>query len=142
MDQGYSLQEGFENQDFAAVTTMLAGTYWVPGIGQEEVMQGALNSALVLGVFDKKGEQVGFVRVVSDKTRFAYVLDMIVHQRHRKQGIATALMERILGHRSLRDVYHWLLITRDAHPLYARQGFHALEKPLNYMEIRKPRPEQ
>ncbi len=130
---------GLENMDFDKVARMLSGSYWSEGIGVAEVKKGAANSALVVGVF-KDGEQVGYARVISDKTRFAYILDVFVDEGCRKQGIGQLMVNAILGHDDLKDVYQWLLITRDAHGVYSKTGFKRLGRPDDWMEIRNERP--
>ena len=81
------LKEGTENMDFVKVTEMLTQSFWSPGIEIEEVKKGAYNSALLVGAFNQQGEQIGYARAISDKTRYAYILDVIVHENYRNQGI-------------------------------------------------------
>ena len=138
----FHIRDGFENMDFDRVRDMLKGVFWSPGIKKEEVIQGSKHSALLVGAFDKEGNQVGFSRVVSDKTRFAYVLDVVVDEDHRGGGIGQAMMRYMLNHPDLKDVYQWVLLTRDAHEVYKKVGFKILSQPENWMEIRHPRPER
>jgi GNAT superfamily N-acetyltransferase len=137
----YPITYGYEYMDFFKVTEMLTTSYWSPGINIDEVKRGAANSALVMGVF-KSTEQIGYARVISDKTRFAYILDVIVDERYRKQGIGQMMVSTILQHTALRDVYQWTLFTKDAHGVYSKMGFKPLENPERWMEIRKERPER
>lgn len=120
--EGVVIQDGLEKMDFEKVTKMLANSYWSPGIKIEEVRKGANNSALVVGAF-LYDEQVGFARVVSDKTSFAYILDAYIDKDYRKKGIGQQIMKYILTHDVLKDVYMWLLITNDAHGVYSKVGF-------------------
>lgn len=131
---------GIENMDFERVTEMLSCSYWVPGIGLDEVRKGALNSALVVGAFTDAGLQIGFARTISDKTRFGYIMDVYVVEDYRRQGIGQALVREILDHTSLRDVYQWVLITQDAHGVYQKLGFKPLGHPEGWLEIRNDRP--
>lgn len=108
--------------DFARITTWLAASYWSPGITQARVEQGARHSTVAAGIF-VDGLQVGFGRVVSDTTRFAYVCDVIVDENWRKRGLASALMRYLLQHPRLCQVEHWYLITADAQAVYAPLGF-------------------
>ena len=142
LGRSYHVLDGFSKMDFKRVTEMLKSAWWSEGISQSEVIQGAKNSALIVGVFTKDGLQIGYSRVVSDKTRFAYILDVYIDERHRMKGIGQAMIRHILSHPELRDVYQWLLATRDAHGVYRKVGFKGLENPDNWMEIRKPRPER
>jgi|WetSurSiteA1Bulk_404760.scaffolds.fasta_scaffold151991_1 ribosomal protein S18 acetylase RimI-like enzyme len=141
-DFNYSLRFGYQEMDFGKITAMLKDAFWSAGIKRNEVIQGAENSALLVGAFNPENEQVGYSRVISDKTRFAYILDVIVDERFRKQGIGQAMVRSILSHPELKDVYQWLLITKDAHGVYKKVGFSTISRPDDWMEIRNPRPER
>lgn len=137
-----TIKVGYENMDFPEVTEMLAKTLWSPGIKIDEVKKGAANSALVVGAFTDAGMQVGYARVISDKTRFAYLCDVIVQEDCRKKGIGQAMVNHILAHEELKDVYQWLLVTNDAHGVYEKSGFKPISRPEGWMEIRQRRPER
>lgn len=121
---------------------MLAKTYWSPGITKNEIAQGIRNSALVVGAYGDDGRQVGFCRVISDRTRFAYLLDVVVAEDCRQQGIGQAMVRFAVTHPELRDVYQWLLKTSDAHGVYGKCGFSHLEDPERWMGRMQPRPER
>jgi GNAT superfamily N-acetyltransferase len=127
--------------DFGKVTDMLAEAFWSTGIKIDEVKKGAANSALLIGVF-YADEQIGYARVISDKTRFAYILDVFVDKRFRKKGIGQLMINNILKHEDLKDVYQWLLITKDAHGVYAKSGFTPVSRADDWMEIRYNRPKR
>jgi hypothetical protein len=76
----FSVKHGFSEMDFDRVTEMPRNAFWSPGIGKPEVLQGARNSALLVGAFTPDGRQIGYARAISDKTRFAYIME-IRHQR-------------------------------------------------------------
>jgi ribosomal protein S18 acetylase RimI-like enzyme len=136
------LKSGYNEMDFDRVTLMLKNAPWCIGISKNEVIQGAKNSAVLVGAFTPDNLQVGFLRVVSDKTRFAYLLDVIVDENHRKQGIGQAMVRFLLNHPDLKDVYQWILLTKDAHGVYKKVGFNPIADPAGWMEIRHPRPER
>ena len=138
----YKISDDIKIFDYDKVTRMLQAAFWSEGIGMNEVRQGAANSALVVGAFTPAGDQIGYARAISDKTRFAYILDVYVDEKYRKQGIGQEMVKFIINHPSLKDVYQWLLITRDAHGVYSKVGFKQLENPEKWMEIRNPRPER
>jgi len=121
---------------------MLSRAYWSPGITREEIAAGIDNSALVVGAYAVDGRQIGFLRVVSDKVRFAYVLDVIVAEERRGAGIGQAMVRHALAHPELRDVYQWLLKTNDAHGVYRQCGFTGLADPERWMGRMQPRPER
>jgi ribosomal protein S18 acetylase RimI-like enzyme len=115
--------EGVEHVDFALVHRWLASSYWTPGIARERVERAARHSALVLSARNADGEQVGFLRVVSDKTRFAYLCDVWVAEAHRGGGVARKMVAHAMAHEDFATVSTWTLGTQDAQPLYARLGF-------------------
>lgn len=131
-----AVRDGYDNMDWDSVTALLREAYWCAGIGLGEVQKGAANSALNVGAFcgDK---QIGYLRVVSDKTRYAYIMDVIVHPDHRGKGAGLAMMQHTMDHPALTSVRHWTLITRDAHGLYEKFGFAPTKRPADWLEIRK-----
>lgn len=136
LDPDYEIDDDFARLEFRALERWLTATYWSPGIRMPEILQGARNSALNLGCY-RGGDQVGYLRVASDKTRFAYIMDVYVDEAHRRRGLARALVAAAMSHPDLADVYTWLLATRDAQAVYAGNGFGPLPAPGNWMIIRK-----
>jgi GNAT superfamily N-acetyltransferase len=144
MEKAFSIDRceirfGFDRMDFETVTSLLARSFWSKGIKIAEVKKGAINSALVTGVFYDQ-TQIGYARVISDKTRFAYILDVYVHEDYRKKGVGQLMINKILRHDELKDVYQWLLITKDAHGVYRKCGFKTLTRSEDWMEIKSNRP--
>jgi len=131
---------GIGSMDFERVTEMLSQAYWSSGIKIDEIKKAAVNSALVIGAFSEDDRQIAYGRVISDKTRFAYLTDFYVDMEFRKKGICRKMAELVLAHPDLADVYQWLLVTGDAHGLYEKCGFKVIARPLDFMEIRSPRP--
>lgn len=136
----FTIREGFDAIDFSKVTSMLSATHWSPNISEAEVKKGAENSAVVIGAFLEDGTQIGYARAVSDKTRFAYLMDVIVEEAYRDSGIGEQIVSYILNHPDLTDVYQWMLVTTYAHSFYEKCGFQRTSRPGDLMEIRKPRP--
>lgn len=131
-----------EKLDLDEIQDMLSKVYWSPGITKNEILKGISNSAIAVGAYLDSGQQVGFLRVISDKVRFAYILDVVVNEECRGQGIGQKMVKFALSHPELRDVYQWLLITRDAHGLYDKCGFVSLQNPEKWMSIINPRPDR
>ena len=127
----YEISSEITRIDWNRVHAWLASSYWTPGISFERVKRGGENSALVLGAY-KNGEQVGYARVVSDKTRFAYLCDVWVEQKHRGKGLARLMVQTALDHPDFATV-NWLLATVDAHGVYAKLGFTPLQNPERWM---------
>lgn len=122
--------------DLHAVHAYLSRSYWAAGIPFEVVERAAANS-LCFGVYHG-AEQVGFARVITDRATFAYLADVYVLEAHRGQGLARWMMEVILAHPALQGLRRFMLVTRDAHGLYARFGFHAPADPSGIMVIHRP----
>jgi len=137
-----NIHSNMESLRIDDVHHMLSKVYWSPGITENEILKGIRNSALVVGAYAENGRQVGFLRVVSDKVRFAYLQDVVVNEECRRQGIGRRMVNFALSHDELRDVYQWFLITTDAHGVYERCGFEPLQHPEKWMSIIKPRPDR
>lgn len=125
---GVSLSDRLDAFDLDAVTDWLAASYWSPGISRARVEQGARHSTVCAGAF-ADGRQIGFARVISDTTRFAYLCDVIVDTAWRGRGIGTRLTEYLLAHERLRTVENWYLITADAQEVYRPHGFAEFCRP-------------
>ncbi len=132
-EDGYRISTDGELVDREAVYRFLTTSYWSPGIDRETVSRGIDNS-LVFGLLAPGGAQAGFGRVVTDRTRFAWLADVFVLEPHRGRGLGVWLVETLLSHPELRDL-RILLGTADAHGLYARFGFRAVD-PSSLMERR------
>jgi len=98
------------------------------------VVERSIEHSLCFGVYEGE-RQVGFARVVTDRATFAFVSDDFVVQSHRGRGLATGLMQCILGHPELQRLRRVMLVTRDPR-LYRKSGFTSLVAPDEYMEIR------
>jgi GNAT superfamily N-acetyltransferase len=136
------IDDSFDRIDFVKVREMLGVTYWSKGISIDEVKKGAVNSSLVTGAYTSEGLQVGYLRLVSDRTRFAYFMDVVVDKNYRKNGIAARMVKFALEHPDFTDVYQWHLKTLDAHAVYKKVGFVPLSNPEDWMEMVSPRPKR
>jgi GNAT superfamily N-acetyltransferase len=132
LHNGYEIDDARERLDFERVHGWLTAVYWSLGISRERVEKGAAYSSLVVGVY-KDGVQVAYLRVVSDRTRFAYICDVYVDEAHRRQGIAKAMVRYALEHPDHQGLRQWLLATSDAHRIYGAVGFTSLPKPERWM---------
>jgi GNAT superfamily N-acetyltransferase len=77
---------------------------------------------------------VGFARVISDYTTFAYIGDVFVIEEYRGRGLSKWLLEVIGAHPELQGLRRWILLTRDAHGLYEKVGFAPSRTPERLME--------
>lgn len=132
----YEISTDSSRLDVDAIHAFLSQSYWSPGIPRAKVARAIANS-LCFGAFSD-GQQVGFARVVTDKTTFAYLCDVYVLEAHRGRGLAQQLMDRVVAHPDLQGLRRMMLATRDAHALYAKYGFTPLAAPDLMMEVHKP----
>lgn len=123
--------------DVGAVQSFLSTTYWAAGIPLE-VVRRAIAGSLPFGVYHEREGQVGFARVVTDRATFAYLADVYVLEPHRGRGLSVWLVDFITRHPDLQKLRRWMLMTRDAHGLYARFGFTPLPEPSRAMERHDP----
>jgi GNAT superfamily N-acetyltransferase len=107
-------------------------SYWA-GQMPRQVFDRAVAGSLCFGAL-KGGVTVGFCRVITDRATFAYLADVFVDPGERGQGIGKGLMRAVMAHPELQNLRRWLLVTADAHGLYAQQGFVALATPERFME--------
>ena len=85
----YVLDDQLARFDFATCHRWLTDAYWSKGIPRESVEHAFTNSTLVVGAYE--GDvQIGCLRAVSDRTRFAFLFDVYVDSEHRAQGLGVS----------------------------------------------------
>ncbi|MGD9489045.1 MAG: GNAT family N-acetyltransferase [Calditrichaceae bacterium] len=114
----------------------LSRSYWAEGITRD-LVQKSMDHSFCFGVYHKN-EQIGFARIISDFTTFAYLADVFILEDFRGKGLSKQLMDFILSHPDLQRLRKWLLATRDAHGLYEKYGFRELKNPGYMMELHNP----
>ncbi|MFM0286443.1 GNAT family N-acetyltransferase [Paraburkholderia megapolitana] len=108
-------------------------SYWSLGIPRATVER-AIQNSLCFGAY-RGDEQVGFARVVTDRSTFALLADVFVLKDHRGKGLSKRLMQCVVEHEDLQGLRRLLLLTSDAHGLYKQYGFKELGNPARFMEI-------
>jgi GNAT superfamily N-acetyltransferase len=107
--------------DFRATSDLIKASYW-GGARTDELNRRAFASSLCAAAY-LDGKQVGFGRLVTDYTVFAYLSDILVWPQHRGRGIGKRLVQALLDHPDLASVPHFCLRTDDAHELYGKFDF-------------------
>jgi N-acetylglutamate synthase-like GNAT family acetyltransferase len=110
-------------------------SYWSPGIPRT-IVERAIQNSLCFGVYHRTA-QIGFARVVTDKSTFALLADLFILEAHRGKGLSKLLMRCAVGHEDLQGLRRLLLLTSDAHGLYRQFGFEELGNPSRFMEVLK-----
>jgi GNAT superfamily N-acetyltransferase len=121
---GIELDDDRERIDVTTVHGYLSGhAYWALGRSLDTVLHLIDDAARVVGLYDE-GRQIGFCRIASDDTTYAWLFDVYVLPEYRGRGLGVELVREAVEngpHAGLR----WMLHTQDMHRLYARFGFAA-----------------
>jgi GNAT superfamily N-acetyltransferase len=120
--------------DVAAVHEYLTNSYWANGITREAVVR-SIEYSMPFGVY-KDSRQLGFARVITDRTTFAYLSDVFIFPDSQRQGLGKWFIEVIVSHPELQGLRRWLLYTRDARGLYEKFGFTDVGDRSVFMEKR------
>jgi GNAT superfamily N-acetyltransferase len=121
--------------DESAALALLRSTFWAAGM-EPSVLARAIANSVSFGVYD--GDVlVGFGRVVTDLSTYAYWTDVVIADRYRGRGLGRWLSECMLAHPDLQRLRRVALLTRDAEALYSEVGFSVGPGPLIYMEHRR-----
>ena len=116
----YRSIEGADQLNVCEVERLLKMTYWADKRSAETIEKSMRNSACFGIRSEEDRKLIGFARVVSDYATTWYLCDVIIDPEYREQGLGKALVshitEKFSGMRGL-------LLTRDAHGLYAQYGF-------------------
>jgi len=118
--------------DFEVIFSFLSSSYWGKNYTKEMVKK-TIEHSLCFGLY-LEGSQIGFARVITDYTRFAYLADVFVLPEKQGRGYGKYLLDGILNHDSVKGIGKWMLATSDAHGLYKKFGFTELKEPDKYME--------
>jgi ribosomal protein S18 acetylase RimI-like enzyme len=134
----YSLTTDRTRLDVTAVHAYLSrtGKYWARDISKDLVGK-SMKHSLCFGLFHED-RQVGFARVVTDYSTYAYLCDVYVLEDHQGQGLGEWMIENVMAHPDLQRLRRFQLVTRDAHGLYKRFGFETVASAPHHMEIFKP----
>ena len=128
----YSISTDKSKLDVAAIHDYLCNkSYWAKGRSIERVRHSIENS-ICFGLYDADDKQLGFARVVTDKTVFAYLMDLFIFEAYQGKGLGTILVKHILAQPDL-QVRLWFLGTKNAHGLYEKFGFSRLTEPERFM---------
>ncbi len=120
--------------------------YWSRGRSLATVER-SLRHSVNVGAYAETAdgrEQVGLLRIVTDRATFAWVCDVYVDPARRGEGIGRLLLAEADTVLSRMGVKRALLATADAHGLYADFGYGPLEDTSRWMarSYAEPTPDQ
>ncbi len=111
-------------------------SYWSPGVPRA-VVERSINNSLCFGVYHGEA-QIGFARIVTDRATFAFVADVFILKPHRRKGLSKWLMHEVVAHPDRQGLRRLLLLSSDAHSLYAQFGFTEIGNAWRFMEVLNP----
>ena len=129
----YWVTSKLEKLQFSEIVRLLRLTRWAKD-RPEAIIRRSVDHSLNFGVFVGE-KQVGYARVVTDYTLFAYLCDVIIDPEYRGRGLAKLLIREITAHPDLQSLRRFFLHTLNAQPLYRQFGFENMQVPAHYMEI-------
>jgi GNAT superfamily N-acetyltransferase len=97
-------------------------SYWAAG-RTSQLVKAAVDGSEPYGVYGPDGRQVAFARVVTDGAVFAYLCDVYVDRSCRGIGLGRWLVAELRDNVAGRGLTRFLLVTNDAHGVYAPLGF-------------------
>jgi len=132
---GYQIDTNPERLDLNAIQDFLNNhSYWAKQRTREQIINSIAHSAC-FGVFSSDGEQIGFARVVTDWTTFAWLCDVYIVESARGFGLGKWLLDTVMHFRELETIRRFMLVTQDAQELYRLYGgFSELKNPDGCME--------
>ena len=116
----YRIIEGADQMKVCEVERLLKMTYWADRRPTETIEKSMRNSACFGIRSEEDRKLIGFARVISDYATTWYLCDVIIDPEYREQGLGKALVSHITTQFSGQ---RGILLTRDAHGLYAQYGF-------------------
>lgn len=123
--------------DVETIHSFLAGSYWSRGVPRHLVERSIKNS-VCFGLY-QGNQQIGYARVVTDRTHMAHLCDIFVLESHQGQGLGRWLVECVLASPLLEGLRTISLATADAQEFYLKLGFRQLARPEKQMQILKDR---
>jgi N-acetylglutamate synthase-like GNAT family acetyltransferase len=116
----YWLTDERERIDREAVLALLVRTYWA-GDRTRAQLDATIEHSTPYALYH--GEQpIGFARALSDRGSCTYLMDIVVHEAHRQNGVGSWMVETILARPEFAQT-KFILLTRDAQTFYTRHGF-------------------
>ena len=98
--------------------------WWTKGRSLTETKECIEGSQICIGLVDKFGKLIGFVRILTDYTFKALIFDFIVSKVHRGTGVGKRLIELVKKHDKLRRVKHFeLYCLPNMFSYYEKYGF-------------------
>ena len=132
----YHITTDLNHMDFELIHEFLSQSYWSKGISKP-VLKKAFKNSLCFAIFSDQ-KQLGFARMITDRSTFAYLADVFIVPEYQGQGLSKKLLDFVFTHPDLQGFRRMMLATSDAHGLYKKYGFTALQYEEVFMECWNP----
>ncbi len=122
--------------DREKIFSLLTNCFWSKNIPIEYVER-FIQFSLCFGIYkDSNNQLVGFARIISDYTTYAYLCDVVIDSLHQKKGLGSRLVKEIMAHPDLQGLKTWSLRTTDeAKKIYLKNGFVPIDNHQTLLEI-------
>ena len=118
--------------DYIFIHNYLKRSYWTPNLSYSALIK-KMKHSVNFGVYINN-TQIGYARIVTDYSVFAYLADVFIIEEHQGNGYSKYLVKTIIEHSEFKDMNRFFLKTEDAQGLYKQFGFKALSNPETMME--------
>lgn len=100
-------------------------TWWAKDRRLPDVQQMLKNSDIIVALCDRTSRQLlGFSRILTDYVYRAFLLDVVIRDNYRQQGLGNILMEAIVNHPDLKEIEGLILFCQsEVIPFYQKWGF-------------------
>ena len=116
----FAISSEKDQVDIDALHAMLSRSHWAKGRSREAIEKAIANSLCFSLI--KGSEQIGFARVINDGVTYAVILDMIIREDFRGQGLGKWLVQCIGEHPEVVPLRQ-VLLTSAAYDFYQKAGF-------------------
>jgi N-acetylglutamate synthase-like GNAT family acetyltransferase len=135
--KGYRISTDINEMDINVIHHFISDSYWAKGI-PIDIFEKAMQNSLCFAVINSEDKLVGFARMITDESTFAYLADVFILESHRGLGLGKMLMANIMQFPSLQGLRRMMLATSDAHELYKKFDFNPLTNSSLFMEKWEP----
>jgi len=114
-------------------TFLSESAYWAIG-RSKQMVESSIKNSLCFGLYEPGGKQIGFTRIVTDRTIFAWICDVFIVEEYRGKGLGKWMVQTVIKHPYLTNIKSLMLASTDAQDFYKKYaGFKALENPKRLM---------
>jgi len=125
-----------EKLDVQAIHQYLTRSTWAKGIDLDTV-SASIENSLNFGVY-RNELQIGFARLITDYSTFAYLCDVYVLEEYQGDGLGRWVMECIHNHPLFEQLRRIVLFTTTAPWLYEKFGYQPVNQENYAWSITRP----